>query len=239
MVNKLNFNNLNELSSPNRFFDGSKEIFPLLIGTAPFGVIFGAICVQNGLSFFSAQSMSLFVFAGSSQLIALNLFSNNSFLLTILIATFFINIRHLLYGLSVGRKIKKWSLKQKIILSFFLTDECFSVVSRYKEIKIKFYIGAALSMYLNWQVWTFVGVFFGKYFQNLTDFNISFLMVPAFLVILWPQISGRLTLYCFIFSIILSIILNGLPFQLGFFLSPILGITCSIILDNFLKRKDI
>ena len=237
MIKKYDFKKSNTFTSPNSFFVGSKEILPLLIGTTPFGIIFGALCVQNEFSFFSAQSMSIFVFAGSSQLVALNLFSNNSFLLTILVATFFINIRHLLYGLSIGRKLKNCSTKQKFFLSFFLTDECFSIISRYDEIKIKFYFGAALSMYLNWQLWTFVGIFFGKYFQNLINFNISFLMVPAFLVILWPQIKGKLTIFCFIFSVIFSIILIDLPFQLGFFFSPVLGIIFSIIFDSFIKKE--
>ena len=223
--------------SPSSFFLGFKDITPLLIGTAPFGIIFGALCVQNELTFFSSQAMSLFVFAGSSQLIALNLISNDSLIITILIATFFVNIRHLLYGLSFGRKIKNCTKKEKIFLSFFLTDESFSIIIKYDVVNIKYYLGAALSMYFNWQFWTFVGIFFGKNFENYYNFNISFLMVPAFLVILWPQIKGIMAINCFIISVFFSILLIELPFQLGLFFSPLLGIFLSISIDHFINQK--
>tara|TARA_B100001057_G_C22847699_1_gene949719 strand:- start:256 stop:948 length:693 start_codon:yes stop_codon:yes gene_type:complete len=222
--------------SPQSFFLGFKDIAPLLVGTAPFGIIFGALCVQNQLTFFSSQSMSLFVFAGSSQLVALNLLSNDSLIITILIATFFINIRHLLYGLSFGRKIKNCTKKEKFFLSFFLTDESFSIISRYDVVGMSYYLGAAISMYINWQFWTFVGIFFGKNFENYYDFNISFLMVPAFLVILWPQIKGKLAINCFIISVFFSIFLIELPFQLGLFFSPLLGILLSISIDYFFNK---
>ncbi len=223
------------IKSPQRFFLGFKDIIPLLVGTAPFGVIFGALCVQNQLTFFSSQSMSLFVFAGSSQLVALNLLSNNSLIITILFATFFINIRHLLYGLSFGRKIK-CTKKEKFFLSFFLTDESYSIISKYDSVNINYYLGAAISMYINWQFWTFVGIFFGKSFENYYSFNISFLMVPAFLVILWPLIKGKLAINCFIISVFFSILLIELPFQLGLFFSPLLGIFISISIDYFFKK---
>ena len=66
------------VSTPrSEFLAGMRDTIPMDVGSLPFGIIFGAVAVNAGLSPFGAQSMSLFVFAGSAQFIAAGLVAQN------------------------------------------------------------------------------------------------------------------------------------------------------------------
>ncbi|MCP4020277.1 MAG: hypothetical protein GY729_00415 [Desulfobacteraceae bacterium] len=82
------------------FFKGAKDTFPLIVGAIPFGIIFGTLAANSGLSFFAAMGMSLFVFAGSAQFIGIGLVSAGTGWVIIVLTTFVVNLRHLLYSVT-------------------------------------------------------------------------------------------------------------------------------------------
>ncbi|PPR77967.1 MAG: Inner membrane protein YgaZ [Alphaproteobacteria bacterium MarineAlpha3_Bin5] len=177
-------------TSPDTSIAGAVAIIPMLLGTAPFGVIFGAFAVEMGLGHQGGQSMSLFVFAGSAQFVGASLYGQGVSLLVVAITTFFINLRHTLYGASLGPKLLSVSPRQRLLMAFFLTDETFSIVSRFRIVRPRYYWGAALSMYINWQVWTFVGLISGSYIREVISVNLAFVMVPAFLAIITSHVNS-------------------------------------------------
>jgi len=79
------------------FFKGARDTLPLVIGAMPFGIIFGTLAAGAGLSPWGAMGMSLFVFAGSSQFIAMGLIGAGTAWPMIVLTTFVVNFRHLLY----------------------------------------------------------------------------------------------------------------------------------------------
>ena len=85
------------------FIGGLKNIAPLLIGAAPFGIIYGVIAVGVGIPVVVAQAISLIVFAGSAQFIAAQLIGAGASGLVIVLTTFIVNLRHALYSASWRR----------------------------------------------------------------------------------------------------------------------------------------
>ena len=100
----------------------------MLIGAAPFGVIFGTLAIAAGLSPLSTQAMSLLVFAGSSQFIAVSLVAAGAALPVIWLTTFVVNLRHALYSATLLPYARPWPLAWRWPLAFWLTDETFAVV---------------------------------------------------------------------------------------------------------------
>ena len=84
---------------------GFWDMLPLNLAVIPWGILCGSLAVQSGFSPLEAQLMSLLVFAGSVQLVAIELIVGNASLITILVTTFIISARHFLYGLSVRHKL--------------------------------------------------------------------------------------------------------------------------------------
>ncbi len=130
----MNHNQVDHYSPSTEFMAGAKGIVPLVIGAIPFGIIFGTLAQSSDLSFAATISMSALVFAGSAQFICLGLWATGTPLLIIILTTFVVNFRHLLYSLSLVTHVRNLSPIWQVLLGFCLTDEVFAVViNRYSE----------------------------------------------------------------------------------------------------------
>ena len=119
-------------SSPRlKFIEGAIDTIPLMIGAIPFGIIYGTLSQSSDLSVYGALALSSIVFAGSSQFVALGLIASGSSIFIIIVTTFLINLRHLLYSFSLRQHLSHLPQKWKIPLSFGLTDETFAVTIKH------------------------------------------------------------------------------------------------------------
>ena len=105
------------------------DTVPVLTGYLFLGMGFGILLSENGYGVLWALAMSIFVFAGSGQYLAVSLLANSSSLLSAAIATLLVNARHLFYGISLLEKYKGTG-KKKPYLIFALTDETYSLVTQ-------------------------------------------------------------------------------------------------------------
>ena len=217
--------------SPDSFRKGARDILPMLLGTAPFGLVFGAFALEMELGILGGQGLSAIVFAGSAQFVGANLYGQGASLLIVFITTFFINMRHALYGAALAPKLSKVRRREQLFMSFFITDEAFAIVSRFTIIQSKYFWGAALAMYFNWQAWTFIGLLSGSYFKEYLSLNSGFLLVPAFIAIIFPQIKTKSSFLCMLVAAGLSLVLSSLPYQAGFIISAILAILVTIFFE--------
>ena len=146
------------------FWQGVKATFPLVVGAIPFGIIFGAVAVNSGLSVAATAAMSAFVFAGSSQFVAAGLVAGGAGAFIIILTTFVVNLRHSLYSATLAPHMKHLPQRWLVPLGFWLTDESFLVVEqRYRQpdaspYKHWFFLGSAIFMYTNWQLCTWIGI---------------------------------------------------------------------------------
>ena len=105
------------------------DTVPVLTGYLFLGMGFGILLTESGYGVLWALAMSIFVFAGSGQYLAVSLLANSSGLLSAAIATLLVNARHLFYGISLLEKYKGAG-KKKPYLIFALTDETYSLVTQ-------------------------------------------------------------------------------------------------------------
>lgn len=104
------------------------DTVPVMTGYLCLGFGFGIVMQQNGLGLWWALALSLFVYAGSMQYVAVGLLTSGAGLLTTAITTLAVNARHLFYGLSMIDTYKDMG-KKKPYLIFALTDETYSLVA--------------------------------------------------------------------------------------------------------------
>lgn len=220
------------------FWKGFKATFPLVIGAIPFGIIFGALAVNAGLSIAGTMGMSLFVFAGSSQFIAAGLISAGANFGTIILTTFIVNLRHALYATTLAPHMSKLSQKWLLPLGFWLTDETFLVsVKRYNQVdespnKHWFMLGSALFMYTNWQLCTFIGVIAGSAIPDPASWGLDFAMVATFIGMLVPMVKDRAVFAAIIVAASSALFLNNLPNQTGLFIATLLGISTGVFFER-------
>ena len=84
------------------FREGVKGALPIVLGYLPVGITFGILARKAGLTSFEVGLMSLFVYAGASQFLAIEMISKGIPNFSIILATFFINLRHILMSSNVS-----------------------------------------------------------------------------------------------------------------------------------------
>ena len=221
-------------SRTTEFILGIRDQAPILLGVAPFGIIFGALAIASGIPPLEAQAFSLFIFAGSAQFIAVGLIAEGTGALIVILTIFVVNLRHMLYSASMARYFKSLNLKWKFSLSWLLTDEAYAVAStRYRRGPMTnahwYTLGTGLALWGTWQVSTAVGILLGAGIPK--SWNLAFALPLTFLALLAPTLTDRASWAAAITGGILAVLFAAWPFRLGLFIAAIAGITAGLIVE--------
>lgn len=162
---------------------------PVLTGYLFIGIAFGVMYQEKGYNFLWAALMSILVYAGSGQYLAVNFFAPGVSFLQVIFMTFMVNVRHIFYGLSLLERFAKMG-KQRLYMIFSLTDETYSLYFITKVPKDvdenKFLLAIALLDHSYWILGSIIGALAG----SLIPFDatgIDFAMTALFLVIFVEQ----------------------------------------------------
>ena len=225
------------------FLAGIKKTLPLLVGVFPFGIIFGALALASGLTPLATQAMSLFVFAGSAQFIAANLVGVGAQLWLIVLTTWVVNLRHLLYSATLTPHLKHLPNRWIAPLAFLLTDEAFVVVSqRYNQpddprYKHWFFLGSAVSMYVTWQTGTVIGIVAGQVIPNPLSWGLDFALPVTFIGMLIPMLKDKATFAAMLTAGVIAIAAHGLENQLGLMAAALAGIAAGVIVSRTTRQS--
>jgi 4-azaleucine resistance transporter AzlC len=222
---------------------GAQDIFPLVVGAIPFGIIFGTLAQESGLSFAGTLAMSAFVFAGSAQFIALGLLASGSSVPLVIITTLVVNLRHLLYAASLVPYLGHLPQRWKLPIGFWLTDEVYMVaIRRFEATKGPhqpwYYLGAALLMYGNWQLCTWLGLTAGQMLPNAAGWGLDFAMVATFIGMVVPYLQHRPMVATVIVAGVVAIAAHDLPHQLGLMAAALAGIAAGILADRLQSQGE-
>lgn len=233
------------VASPTRrseFLAGFKDTIPLVVGAIPFGIIFGALTASGRLSAWGGLAMSAFVFAGSSQFIGAVLFNQGTSPLVIILTTFVVNLRHLLYSATLGPHMKHLSQKWLLPLGFWLTDETFVIVARrYQQPDVSpykhwYYLGSAVFMYINWQLSTLVGIFAGQRIPDAENWGLDYAMIVTFIGMVVPFMKSRSGLVAVLVAGAVAVAVYGLPNKIGLMLAALAGVIAGVWSRSLFKE---
>jgi len=233
---------MSQPSSRASLLAGARDTVPMLVGAAPFGMIFGALVGTTQLAPWQGQMMSLSVFAGSSQFIAIGLLAGQAGLGVIWLATLIVNLRHMLYAASLLPHVRHLPPRWRWLLGFLLTDETFAVVDSYYRQHPHapqghwYFLGSGLAMYLNWQCWTLVGLVFGAAFPQLQTLGLDFAMVVTFIAIVVPQLTRLPNFAAAVAAGSFAYLLKDWPYKLGLLIAISIGVGLGVLLTRLHNR---
>jgi predicted branched-subunit amino acid permease len=167
------------------FMRGARTSLPILIAVLPFGILFGALAVDNGLSVIETVLMSAAVFGGASQMVGIELFGQKIAPWLIVLSIFAVNFRHVLYSAGFGRRMAGWPLAGKAAGFFLLTDpqyaEAEREVERHGSVGFVWYMGVGLPLWLTWIAEAWIGAYFGRFVPDPHVLGLDFLLPIYFL----------------------------------------------------------
>ncbi|MDX9991233.1 MAG: AzlC family ABC transporter permease [Anaerolineales bacterium] len=219
-----------------QFFSGARAELPLLLGVAPFGMIYGILALEAGLSPLAAQAMSAIVFAGSSQFMLVKLMGIGTPALVMIFTGFVINLRHALYSASIAPHTLGLNRLWKGVLAYFLTDEAYAVAVLHfnadspPQFKHYYFLGAGLTLWGGWQLSTAIGIFLGA--QIPLGWGLDFTLALTFIALVFPVLRDRPTLFAAFAAGLTSILAGGLPYKLGLVAAALVGIVTGLLVER-------
>ena len=226
------------------FLTGMRDTLPLLLGALPFALIYGAIAASSGLSMAAAIAMSAFVFAGSSQFIAVGLVAAQTPVAIIVLTTLIVNLRHMLYSATLLPYLKELPQRWRIPLAFWLTDETFAVtVHRFQRNDASPYqhwyqLGSSIAMYLNWQLWCFLGLLLGNRIPDAQGWGLDVAMPVTFIGMIIPFVRTLPVIVCVLTAGAASLLTLSLPYKLGIVVSAFAGIASGLLAQRLATTRD-
>ncbi|MDA8918961.1 AzlC family ABC transporter permease [Candidatus Pelagibacter sp.] len=222
---------------------GIIDVSPLMIPVLPFGIIFGVIGMELGLTAYMTFGMSIIIFGGASQIVLLQLFSGGASSLVAITSVGAVNSRHLLYGAVFSEYLSHLKLTWKIVLSYVLIDQAFAVSNTYfkknKKNNYKHYhlLGAGFTCWTVWQLSTVLGIFLGSVIPE--ELGLSFTISLTFLALLINDFRKFKNIIVMLVSgIIATIGYNTIPFQAYIIVAAISALLVAALLTLITLKKN-
>ncbi len=218
------------------FAAGVRAVLPLLLGVIPFGTIYGVLALAVGIPPAAAQVMSAVVFAGSAQFVAVQLIGAGTPAVVVLLTTFVINLRHVLYSASLAPCLAPLRRPWKWLLAFLLTDEAYALsIVRYRRgtpdsIGHWYALGVSLTLWVSWQSSTAVGIYLGA--QVPPSWSLDFTLALTLIALVVPALDGGAAIAAAVIAGFIAVLAAGLPFKLGLMLAASCGILAGLIAEQ-------
>ena len=167
------------------FLAGVRAGWPVWIPVMPVGMLFGAVAVQNGLTVTDAVLASAFIYAGASQLVAVELYGQSVPVWAIVLSVFAVNFRHVLYSAAIAPVMRAFTPWARGVGFHFLIDPQFAIAEAKREaggrIGAQWYFGLGIPIYLLWIALAWLGATFGRLIDDPTAFGFDVILPIYFL----------------------------------------------------------
>jgi len=178
------------------FFQGAIQSWPMIINAVLFGIVFGIVARDTGLSAINTVLMNGLVNAGSSQLIALSIWSDTG-IATIAMIVMFVNVRHILMSLTIASHVPELMSKKGWVAAYFITDGTWSIAMRHLHnnpsnvVTLAYIIGSGIAILIPWLFAAYLGHTLGGLIPDYTVFGLDFFSAISFAALLGGMWNGR------------------------------------------------
>ena len=184
------------MSWTSEFKAGLRTIAPVIVAAMPIGLVFGAVAAGKGLSPLETVLMSALVFAGGAQFVAMDIWTHPASWTALGFAAFLVNIRHVLMGASLGRKMDAFKPWQKYLCALVMADENWAMAearARKARLTPAFFAGLSMLFYFNWLVCSLIGALLGAVLGDPALIGLDFAFPAVFIVLVMSFWKGAAT----------------------------------------------
>lgn len=208
--------------------EGLVDVLPILAGMVPFGLVVGVASVEAGIGLEGAVTTSVLMFAGASQLAAIDLLGRDAQLLVVVLTATVINLRFAMYSAALAPVLGREPRWARAAGAYLLVDQVFALtVTRANQHptrthRMGYYAGVALPLWVNWQLLTVIGAVVGAAIPAWLPLEATIPLV--FLALLVPAVTDRATLAAAVVGGLVATVGMNLPNNTGLLLGATSGI---------------
>ncbi|MEM9433223.1 MAG: AzlC family ABC transporter permease [Pseudomonadota bacterium] len=214
---------------------------PFIIVVIPFAILFGVVATEAGLPLAQVMGFSFLVIAGASQFVALQIMQDNAPTLVVLASALAVNLRMAMYSAAITPHLGSQPLWKRALIAYFLVDQTYNLAASEYETrpeqsigeKTLFFFGCMLPICPLWYLGTWVGAVVGETIP--TNLNIDFIVPIAFLAMVAPALRTGAHIAAAFVSIVASLALFWVPFNLGLLLAALLAMIVGAEIERRLQ----
>ena len=213
---------------------------PIVLGYVPIGFAYGVLAGKSGLSEANTLLMSLIVFAGSAQFIAVGLFATGTGPAAVILTTFVVNLRHMLMAASLAPYLSGWKKRYLAFFSFELTDETFalhsSTAGKLNECRLEA-LSLNVTAQVSWVAGTVLGIIASGLIGDIKPLGLDYALAAMFIGLLVGQCQSPVRVITAIFSggIATLLYLAGWH-QFHIIVATVAGATLGLGVEQWIKR---
>ncbi|MNO83047.1 Inner membrane protein YgaZ [compost metagenome] len=219
-----------------------RDAIPIIIAYFPLSMTFGVLASASGLPALYSIFSSVWIYSGGGQFMLVSMLAETVVPVTIIITILLVNMRHVLYGATLGPSVKEWKEPYKWLAALGLTDEVFAVVSsrmnKGEHLTPTYYLTFALSAYGSWIVGTIAGSGLGGAVTPDVADILSFALPALFLALLFGGQRGWASMLSACTGAIVATVASMLHLGgIGLVAGGLLGATIGLLVARKLRPK--
>jgi branched chain amino acid efflux pump len=220
---------------------GMSRAVPIVVGYVPVGLAYGVLAQKAGLSPLNIMLMSLIVFAGASQFIAVGLFVTGAPAWSVIVTTLVVNLRHMLMSAALSPYLKGWRPAELAAFAFQITDETFATHSQdlslgalRKTRAFAIHVTAQAS----WVLGTWLGMVTGQRITDVRTLALDYALPSMFVALLILQIRDRVQILVALLAgmIAVGFLLAGIE-HWGVIAATVIGATFGVGVERWIKMR--
>ncbi len=219
--------------------DGVRAGLPIMLGYVPIGIAYAVMARQAGLTVGQTCLMSITVYAGASQMMAAGMLADHGAFLAIVLATFVLNLRHIIMSTCVIHRMEPTSLPLRLLAAFGVTDESFALFTTGtgKSRSVFFFLGIHAAIYLSWNLGTLLGALAMDLLPPILTASLGISLYAMFISILMPDLpgNGKLALLVLLTALCNTLLCRVMASSWALIVSTLL---CAFVGSFFVELKE-
>lgn len=225
------------------FLRGLLAALPMVVVVGPFALLFGVVATEAGLNVAETMLFSVSVFAGASQFAALQTMQENAPVLVVLATALAVNLRMVMYSVTLAPHFGELPLRSRALMAYFLVDQSFATtvaeIDRRPGMtageKRAVFFGAVVAVAPLWFLASLVGALIGRAIPP--DYALDFALPITFLAMVAPMLRSLPHLAAAGVSILLSLLLAGMPYGTGLLIAASIAMAAGAGLERWLEGR--
>lgn len=221
---------------------GLRDVAPAVPAVVPVGMLFGAIAVQTGFTPASATALSLFAFAGTAQLAAVELLREGATLEVVLATILLVNLRYVIFSASLAPKVRHLSPRWRAVIAYPLFDLNYALAeTRFADVDSRedhrgwYLLGVSLPLVAVFVSGTLAGALAGRVVGD--GLEIDFAITLVFVSLLALQIENRATALAAAGAVVVAVAGADLPVNLGLLVAVFCGTVVGVLAEERLPGR--
>jgi len=218
---------------------GVRAGLPIMLGYVPIGIAYAVMARQAGLTVGQTCLMSITVYAGASQMMAAGMLAEHGAFLAIVLATFVLNLRHIIMSTCVMHRMEPTSLPLRLLAAFGVTDESFALFTTGtgKSRSVFFFLGIHAAIYLSWNLGTLLGALAMDLLPPILTASLGVSLYAMFISILMPDLpgNGKLALLVLLTALCNTLLCRVMASSWALIVSTLL---CAFVGSFFVELKE-